>query len=267
MKNFRNVFINSSIIFVCATILQITMHEFGHFLAAFLVHAKSIVLHHNYESNQTADLSIVKTIIISAAGPLVSLLIGICFHAICSSQKTRGMLFLFNIYMAVFGYIAFFGYLMIAPFFTYGDTGYIFQALKFPIWLTIGIAISGAIVLFFIMGNLIRFFAEVGTVEINSNWVARRDFMNALVHLPIYAGVVITALLNLPVPTPLSLIYPICSPFCIMWAYSKGISKTYPTDKMSKDISAINKIQIIWIVVLLLIVVMNRMLVYGIKVN
>ncbi len=267
MKNFRNIIINSSILFVCASVLQMTLHELGHFAAAILIHAKNVTLHHNYVSTETADMSLSGAIFYAAAGPLVSLLIGVCFHLVCSLQKKRDMLFLFNLYLAVFGYIAFFGYLMVAPFFTYGDTGYIFKALNFPMWLTIGIAIMGGVALYTLMCKLIRFFVEMGTGNMISDKQSRRTFMSSLVQYPLYIGIVITTLLNLPTPTMLSLIYPAFSPFSIMWAYGRGLSKGYPADKMSADVSGINSIQPVWIIILFLIIVMNRLLVYGIVVH
>jgi hypothetical protein len=267
MKNFKNIIVNSSITFVCATVLQVTLHESGHFIAAILIHAKNVTLHHNYVSHETISMPLSQAVFYSGAGPFVSLLIGVCFHFVCSRQKKRTMLFLFNLYMAVFGYIAFFGYLMIAPFFTYGDIGYIFQVIGFPMWLTVSIAIIGALILYVVMRKLIRFFVEMGTSNIIANRQARRIFMSSLIQYPLYIGIFITTLLNLPTPTALSLIYPIFSPFSIMWVYGKGLSKAYPADNMNTDINSINKIQPIWLVIFFLIIGMNRLLVYGIIVN
>jgi hypothetical protein len=264
MKNFKNIIVNSSILFVCAAVLQMTLHECGHFIAAILIHAKNVTLHHNYVSAETADMPISRAIFYAGAGPSVSLFIGVCFHFICFRQKTRGMLFLFNLYMAVFGYIAFFGYLMVAPFFTYGDTGYIFQALNFPIWLTGLIAIIGGLMLYVVMRKLIRFFVEMGTSNIIADKNVRRMFINALIQYPLYIGILITTLLNLPTPTVLSLIYPAFSPFSIMWVYGNGLSMSYPAENMNTDISSINRIQPVWLIIFFLIIVMNRLLVYGI---
>jgi hypothetical protein len=267
MKNFRNIIVNSSILFVSAAILQMTLQELGHFAAAILIHAKNVTLHHNYVSTQTVDMPLAQDIFYAGAGPFVSLLIGVCFHFVCSRQKKRDTLFLFNLYLAVFGYIAFFGYLMVAPFFTYGDTGYIFHALGFPIWLTILIAATGGLMLYMVMGNLMRFFVEMGTSNIIADKKTRRIFIACLVQYPLYTGILITTLLNLPTPTVLSLIYPICSPFSIMWAYGKGLAKPYPVADMNTDITSINRIQPVWIIILLLIIGMNRVLVYGVVVK
>jgi hypothetical protein len=267
MKNFRNIIINSAILFVCAAVLQITLHEFGHFIAAILIHAKSVVLHHNYVSVEKTSFTLSQSVFYAGAGPFVSLLIGVCFHFICSWQKKRNLLFLFNLYLAIFGYIAFFGYLMVAPFFTYGDTGYIFKAWGFALWLTVLIAIIGAVLLYAIMCKLIRFFVEMGTSDIIADKRSRHLFMGCLIHYPLYIGIIITTLLNLPTPSVLSLIYPIFSPFSIMWVYGNGISKVYAFDNMNSDLSAIKKIEPVWLIVFFLIVAINRFLVFGIIVN
>ncbi len=267
MKRLSGVVFNSTILFVCAATLQMTLHELGHFVAAILVHAKNVTLHHNFVSTDLFAMSTSRAVFYSGAGPLVSLLIGICFHLVCYRQKKRGLAFLFKLYMAVFGYIGFLGYLAIAPLFTYGDTGYIFQALHFPTWLTIVIAIMGALVLYLIISKLMRFFVEMGTGSIIADKKSRRTFMRALICYPLYIGILVTTFLNLPVPSVLSLIYPIFSPFALMWAYDSAIAKPYPTDNMSIDINGINRIQPVWLIILFLIIVLNRFLVYGINVN
>ena len=121
-------------LFVIASILTMTLHEFGHFFTSILVHAQQISIHHNYTSNSSVGVSATRSIIIKITGPLVSLIIGVLFHFICSRQEKRNILFLFLTYMSIFGYIGFFGYLIIAPFTPGGDTGYVFYALGFPIW-------------------------------------------------------------------------------------------------------------------------------------
>jgi hypothetical protein len=266
-KIYKNVFINSTILFVIASILEMTLHELGHFIAAILVHAKEAVLHHNYVSDEAGDLPLRQIIFIKGAGPLVSLVIGMLFHLICSRQDKRNLLFLFNLYMSIFGYIGFFGYLLIAPFFTSGDTGYICFVLEFPIWLTISIAVAGGFILYLLMRMLVRFFVEMGTAEIADNKELRPPFISALIFYPLLAGIVITTLLNLPVPTTLSLIAPLCSPFTIMWPYGLALSKKFPVNKMNPDMSNIKAIHFSWVIIFILVIILNRLLVGGVSLN
>ncbi len=162
-SDLKNIFINSTLLFVTASIIEMTLHEAGHFVAAMIVGAKEISLHHNYVISNSDNLTLSARIFEKAAGPIVSLIIGILFHIICLKQKKRNMLFLFNLYMSVFGYIGILGYLLISPFFISGDTGYICYVLNFPLWLTFLVAISGAVIAFLLMRNLMRYFVELGT--------------------------------------------------------------------------------------------------------
>ena len=52
-KEERNITVNSLILFVIASTLVMTLHEFGHFFASILVHAKQISIHHNYTQHQS----------------------------------------------------------------------------------------------------------------------------------------------------------------------------------------------------------------------
>src|SRR6266496_4831009 len=132
--NKKNLIINSTLLFSIATVATMTLHEGGHFMAAVFFHAKDAALHHNYASYKTEELSQTAQLLTVAAGPLFSLLLGVVFNILCSRYSKRNLLFLFLLYMSAFGYIAFGGYLMIAPFFSNGDTGFICNALHFPIW-------------------------------------------------------------------------------------------------------------------------------------
>src|SRR5664279_1463214 len=105
MKSIRTKYImlNSSIAFVIACILVMTLHEFGHFFASILVNAKGVSIHHNYVNYIEEGLSQGQKIFIKAAGPIISLLIGLMFHFICHKDKARGISFLLKLYFCSFG--------------------------------------------------------------------------------------------------------------------------------------------------------------------
>ncbi len=267
MKQYKYVILNSSLLFIIATILEMTLHECGHFVTAFYLHAQNLSLHHNYVDYAEDNLSTTYKIAIAAAGPIVSLLIGMLFHFICSKQTKRNLLFLFNLYMAIFGYIGFFGYLMIAPMVPVGDTGFIFRALNFPMWLIIFIAVAGFAALYFLQKNLTKYFVEMGTDELIADSNLRKPFIHCLIQYPLYIGIVITALLNFPVPVLISLIAPICSPMTIMWSYGDALRKTYTTQHVNIEFKKFNAIQPVLFILLIIIVAINRLLVSGIHVN
>ena len=264
---YKYIILNSTILFVIASIIEMTIHECGHYIAAVLMHASQISLHHNYVHYSELNLNLYQNIFISGAGPLFSLFIGIIFHLICSSHSKRSLQFLFYMYMSIFGYIGFFGYLLIAPVFIYGDTGFIFNALGFPIWLTITIAITGALVLFFIMKNLTKYFVLCGTERLGENIQERATFIHSIILYPLFSGIIITTLLNIPVPTTLSLIAPICSPFTILWTYGYALKQKYPDHSANNDFDNLNKFSPYLLFFLLLVIVMNRLLAGGIYMN
>jgi hypothetical protein len=261
-RNF--VIINSTILFVVSCILQMTLHEFGHFFAAAIIHAKGICIHHNYVFNADEGLPLKSILFIKAAGPLVSLTIGIVFHLVCSRQKKRNLSFLFRLYMSAFGYIGFFGYLMIAPVFTTGDTGYICSALQFPLWLTIGLAISGALILYLLIRKLMKYFVEMGSKEILGNRSIRKSFVHSILLLPVLLGIPITTILNLPVVALISLIAPLCSPFTFLWDYGNALYKNYHLTNTNDEFEKLSRWNIVLLVLLTLTIIYNRLLVIGI---
>ncbi|HWW41640.1 hypothetical protein [Pedobacter sp.] len=263
----KYVIINSTILFIVACILEMTLHEFGHYFASIIVHAKGISIHHNYVSNMDEGLPLKSILFIKGAGPFVSLMIGIVFHLFCSTQKKRNVGFLFNLYMTAFGYIGFFGYLMIAPIFTSGDTGYICWALKFPIWLTISIALSGALILYLLIRNLMNYFVEMGSKEILQKKETRISFVHSLLLIPILLGIPFTTLLNLPIVALISLIAPVCSPFTLLWDYGNALYKNYHLKTTNSNFNRLNKLNFVLIILLILTIIYNRMLVKGIYYN
>lgn len=268
MKNFeKNISINSTMLFVIASILAMTLHESGHFFASILVHAQQISIHHNYTSNSSVGLSMVSTIIIKVTGPLISLIIGVLFHFICSRLEKRNLFFLFLTYMSVFGYIGFFGYLIIAPFTPGGDTGYIFYSLGFPFWIMIVLAVFGAFVLYYLINRLMKYFVEMGSKEIIENGADRVKFIRSLMLVPLLLGIIITTVLNLPVPVIISLIAPVCGSLTILFEYDNAIKKDYSLKYANKEFGQFNKLNFLLIGFFLLIIILNRLLVYGIYVN
>jgi hypothetical protein len=263
----RFVTLNSTILFIVACILQMTLHEFGHFFAAIIVHANGISVHHNYVNNIDEGIPLRSILFIKGAGPFMSLMIGVIFHIACSVQKKRNLVFLFKLYMSVFGYIGFFGYLMTTPIFTGGDTGYICVALHFPLWLNIVIAVSGALILFILVRNLMQYFVEMGSKEILDKKETRFSFVHAVLLLPVLFGIPCTTLLNLPVIVLLSLIAPFFGPFTFLWDYGNALTRKYDLKLTNNHFDKLNKLNYLLIILLVLTIIYNRMLVKGIYYN
>jgi hypothetical protein len=139
MKNNKYALvINSCLIAITTFILSTILHELGHFFVArFLnVHA---VLHHNYVVLKNA--SSIENFSIAVAGPMTSLIFGIVFLLISKKKNPESLLKLFFLWLGMNFLLGFMGYMLIAPFVSQGDTGFIFKYLGVPFYIGVIIAI------------------------------------------------------------------------------------------------------------------------------
>jgi hypothetical protein len=262
MKRYKYVLINSVLLFIITAVLEVVLHEFSHFITAFIFHAKDLSLHHNFVDYAEDNLSVSQRIWIASAGPLMSLFIGLVFHFIVIQSEKRNALFLFNLFMAVNGYIGFFGYLMIAPLTVQGDTGFVFHALGFPMWSVILIAVFGISILLVAIKKLTKHFVEMASVEIIADKEQRKQFVQAVIKYPIYCCVVAMLLLNLPVPIWVSIL-PVFSYFSLFYGFGDALKKEYANLNTNTKFDTFNSVQPIIIVGFVLTVILNRLLVHG----
>lgn len=253
------IIINSSVAFIVATIVEMTLHECGHFMATLAMGGQA-TLYHNYVQHN--DVSETARCISAFAGPVVSLLIGIVFHLLVNSRRYKSMTALVLLYLSIFGYVGFFGYVMIAPFFSYGDMGFVLRYIGCPMWLIYTLAALAGVVLFFLgkawsvhfIGTMSR--ATAGSPKL------RRQFIYSLVFWPLFIGIAVTTLLNFPVPTTLSLIAPLTSPFVLLWPFGYYLRNAGVYYDEEESIG--KKIYIGGIIALVVIIVINRLLVGGV---
>lgn len=266
MKN-NYLLLNSSLMFVSATLWQQCIHELAHFLTAYYVGSPQVIIYHNYVDHSSENLSSSENILIAAAGPIMSLILGIIFHFICYRIKRRDWTFQFLLYLSVFGYINFGGYLMIAPFFVYGDTGFVFNQLGFSPISVYLFSATGILFLFFIIKFMSPFFSQMANYETIMNHKEKNIFLKNTVIFPLFIGIILTTILNLPVPSLLSLLYPLFSPFTLLWNY-KAIMKTqYSTGHCNTNFKALGRFNTFVIFNFLLILIINRLLVLGYSIS
>lgn len=258
--SYRNLTINAILLMVVAAIIEMTLHETGHFLCGRFFHAASLSMHHNYVGYGRQSLNLMQQIWIAAAGPLTSLAIGFLFHFILSRQKRRNYFFLFNCYFAAHGYIGFLGYLMISPIAAKGDTGFIMHQLKFPIYITIAVAVIALLILRKLIHVITKYIMEFATMEIYRDAVLRKKYVNAVLLYPIYLGLIIIILMNLPVPIWISLMAPF-SIFSFFFAFGEALKKDYGQIHFNTNEAALFKIQPAIIVSFVLVLILNRILV------
>ncbi|AHF17785.1 hypothetical protein [Niabella soli] len=263
-RSFKTLTLNSILLFSIASILEMTLHEFGHYVTARYFHAAGAKLFHNYVDFDENSIGFAQRLCIAAAGPLVSLLIGISFHLFSKKATVKKYGYLFLLYLSASGYIGFLGYLMVAPFFTYGDTGLIFNQLHFPVALIIVIAVAAAFVLFLVFRQLAVLFIRFADEETIKDIAERRRYTKAVILYPLLGGIIITTLLNLPVPTTLSLIAPLCSPFSMMWIYGAMLNRKQRNIDGNPFFAGTHKMVPAIIAGFTAMVIINRLLVLGI---
>jgi len=260
----NNLIVNFTLCFVLTNITEMTLHECGHFVAGLLT-GDQPVLYHNAVKHATNLVTKNDRIVSAAAGPLVSLVAGIVFMMLLKTRKKADAMGLFYLEMSVFGFIGVLGYTMVAPFFTYGDTGFVFRALDFPMWLILAISIFSIALLFLLLKTLAPYFVSFMRFEEGESVQTRRPVVAAMISLPVLFGTFITTLLNLPSPTPLSLIAPICIPMSLFWVYRYYLtSAPGPWGYNSKGVLT-EKIHWGLGIATIAIVVVNRLLVMGLQ--
>lgn len=217
--SYRRLFLHSLLAVVLAFLVTTLVHEGSHALTAraFGLHP---VLHHNYVSTPDTE-SFASSVAIPASGPLVSLLQGLLCLALCRRIEPKSVVTLALLWLGVFGLLTFFGYLMMGPLFAYGDTGKVFALLGLPVWVQWLIAVAGLVAVMWILRGTAADFERQTLTPSAGEGRARAKTANLLIAFPLLAAVLVDTLLSLPVPTFLSLLYPLTSPFAVFFAYGK----------------------------------------------
>lgn len=131
--------INSSVAFVAALFLSITLHEFAHGLAALTLGATPTV-YAGHEYN--ASLSSSREILIALAGPVFSLASG--FAVLALYRSGRGFGYLFGTWFGIVSAQNFFGYLVTGPFVAYGDIGKVLRLTSASALVYVLVFVAGA---------------------------------------------------------------------------------------------------------------------------
>lgn len=253
------VLLNSTLIRISSALLTTVIHELGHFLISVGL-GNSATLYHNRVETHTENLDIFNQLAIPMGGPVISLLQGIICIVIYKKIK-NGIISLFVLWLGIGGLMAFFGYMMIAPLFTMGDTGKILQLLEVPMLWQIGIAI-GSLVLFIFL--LIRFhlgFEHFIPEDIHSGKELRAKWAGLLIMYPILIGILVNTIMQFPIVYFLSLLPSLTMPFMLFMVYGQMIlSKTKIEKAKNKDVTHFSMALII---VFILTIILYRSLVWG----
>jgi len=251
--------INSTLAFVSAFFITTIIHESGHFLSYWLFGARP-VLFHNYVYNANQSLALIEKVISSLAGPLISLIQGVGFWLVFKFIRKNNAFQLLFLWLALLGFVNFFGYLVMTPVSTAGDTGKVAELLKFDEGYRLLIAIVGMLVLILLMLKLGRHFNRF--IPDRLDMKGRRKYVYFVMFLPIVIGSVVNTLFSFPVPVALSVIYPATSSLVIMSSFG-AILRSGDTGFDQSGIGT--KINISLVLITLALIAINRLLTMGLE--
>jgi len=254
---FRFVFLNSLLIYISGFILTTIIHESGHFIA-YWISGVHVVLYHNHVSASAEDLSLTIKVVAALAGPFISLVQGVIFSLIIFRKQSNTNGYLFSLWAGLLGFINFFGYLMLTPFSTAGDTGKAAQLLQLPSVYQFLISVAGIAILIFIMIKMGYFFSNF--IPKGTGLPEKRKYINALILYPILAGSLVNVLLAFPVPVLLSVIYPATSSYAVLSAY-RAILKAESI--FNKPAAIETRIPVGTVLLTGLAIIVNRLLTIG----
>ena len=158
------------------------------------------------------------------------------------------------------GFVNFFGYLMLTPLSSSGDTGKVASLLGIPTWVSICVAITGLAILLWIViqqsHQIARFLHSETDLKIRSRYV------DAILLYPVMVGRVINAALAFPIPVWLSVLYPLTSSYVLLWGYGR-VLKAQPLDDVTTELWTAIRPDLAAITVTMILI--NRLLVSGIS--
>lgn len=253
----KTLFLNSLLAFVSAFLLTTFLHEAGHFISYKFFGAQT-TLYHNYVQTTGSDIGLWGRIISSLAGPLTSLAQGLIFLMLLKRIQSGASIHLLTLWMMFLGFVNFFGYLMLTPLSTSGDTGKVASLLGIPSWVSICIAIAGLAILLWIVfqqsHQIARFLPSETDLKIRSRYV------NAILLFPVMMGSVINAALAFPIPVWLSLLYPLTSSYVLLWGYGR-VLEAQPLKDATSELWTTIRPELAAITVTMILI--NRLLVSG----
>ena len=212
----KNILINSTLAFISAFIATTIFHEFGHYLSYVLFGADP-TLFHNYVQTPDQPLSLNTGIVSALAGPFFSLVQGLILWFIVVKNKRNTTSHLLFLWLSLLGFINFFGYLVMTPFTTVGDTGKVAELLNIGYPIRFIISIIGLVALIWVIYRVAINFANF--IPNQTDKKLRAKYVYQLMFFPIIIGSLVNALLAFPIVAILSVIYPATSPYVIMSSF------------------------------------------------
>ena len=256
-KSHRNIFVNSTLAFVSAFIITTIIHESGHYIASYLFGSQP-KLYHNYVETSETQARVLAIVIIALAGPFISFIQGVIASGVVLFRQKNTQQDLLFLWLGLLGFVNFFGYLMLTPLSTVGDTGKVAELLQIHYTLRVGVSLLGIVALLLIVTATGKEFARF--VPPSSELVEKRKYVNAILLFPIIVGSMVNSILAFPVVAVLSVIYPATSPYVILSSYGKVLKGI---NLSSNDSFIYQKISPFLIGLVIVCVLINRLLTKG----
>ena len=196
-------------------------------------------------------------------GPVISFLQGLVCLILYKKIK-NGVASLFVLWLGISGLMAFFGYMMIAPFAKVGDTGRIFQLLEIPMVWQIIIALIFLMIFTFMLLHFHNDFERFIYEDIYKDKLKKAKWARLLVMYPVLSGIIITGILKFPIVVFLSILPSIMMPFMLFMIYGRMItSKNKIVKAKNKDVT---NVSIPMIAFFTAVIILFRLLVFGITI-
>jgi hypothetical protein len=224
-KSYKNVLVNSTLAFVSAFFITTLFHEFGHFLS-YLLYGANPTLYHNYVSIPEQQLSLSVKIVSALAGPVFSLIQGTVFALLLNvySKNSAGRLLM--LWLSLLGFVNFFGYLMITPLSTGGDTGKVAELIQIGFIYRVLIAVIGIGILIYLVKRIGIRFSEFIPVDLDKS--TKRKYVYHIMFYPIILGSIIDTIFAFPLPAWVSALYTATSAFVIMISFGSIVNAQVP---------------------------------------
>ena len=234
----KSLAINSVLILLSTSIIGTVLHELAHYVVSAHF-GLSPTLHHNYV-NSVLDGTPRQQLLVAAAGPVFSLLLGVLAAGVAIWLPRPSLAKLFLQWLGMGSILGFLGYLLIAPIAREGDTGLVFAYFGVPLYA----AIALAVVVFMGCQRLYGWFATQFVYYKNAPVFDLTATQKQLFLYPIFSVIVLLTLLSFPIVTWVSLLPTIFLPmtyFSTWGAYRRLAPTNAPlvVDKISLPLVAL----------------------------
>ncbi|AMR26965.1 hypothetical protein A0257_07490 [Hymenobacter psoromatis] len=196
----KSLAINSVLILLSASIIGTVLHELAHYVVSAHF-GLGPTLHHNYV-NSVLDGTPRQQMLVAAAGPVFSLLLGVLAAGVAVWLPRPSLTKLFLLWLGMDSILGFLGYLLIAPIAKEGDTGLVFAYFGVPLYA----AIALAAVVFVGCQRLYSWFATQFVYYKNAPVFDRAATQKQLFLYPIFSVIVLLTQLSFPIITWVSLL-------------------------------------------------------------